>query len=474
MKDKILGQLESLFPEKMISPEKISPTKISTDEKDLLLHAGDLWPRKLIRQRLGEKIELPLAVVRPSSTGDVQKIVQWANREKIALIPYGGGTGVCGGTLPVVRSVAVDLKELNKIKEINLDSLYVTSEAGILGGELEKQLNEKGVSLCHFPTAYAISTLGGWISTRASGQMSTAYGSIENMVLALKGVLPTGECVETKLVPRSATGFSVKDLFIGGEGTMGIVTEATCQVHRLPEQREFLSFSVDSVREGLKAIQKLIQKGIRPAVVRFYDEMDTQLALSEMGLDTSGNLLVLVFQGEKEIVQFQKEQTEKEISKTGKNLGSKPAEHWWSHRFDLDHIKLTQILSQEGMILDTIEVAAIWSHLESLYESMKKAISEAGVTILAHFSHFYHTGGSIYFTFFGNFPDKETLEKYDLVWERAMEACLSAKGTISHHHGIGLLRKKWIKRELESGWDLVAKIKKTLDPNDILNPQKMV
>lgn len=460
MRDDALNRLEQLFPK-----------KISFEEKELLKHAGDLWPRKLILQRLGGKMELPLAVVSPTSVEEVQEIVKWANREKIALIPYGGGTGVCGATMSVGRTISVDLKGLNRIKEINSDSLYVVSEAGVLGGELEKALNDKGTSLCHFPTVYAISTLGGWISTRASGQMSTAYGSIEDMVLSLGVVLPSGEFVRTKNVPRSAAGFSLKELFMGSEGAFGIVTEATCQIHRLPETREFLSFSFNSVHEGLSAIQKLIQKGIRPAIIRLYDEMDTQLALSEIGLEATGNLLVVIFQGDSDIVQFQKGAVEKECSKTARNLGEKPAAHWWKHRFDRDETKLTQILSQPGMILDTIEVATTWSYLKELHEAMKNAMSQE-VTVLAHFSHFYHTGGVIYFTFFGNVEEKEAPAKYDLVWEKAMEACLKNGGTISHHHGVGLLRKKWMKQELDGGWGLMNQLKRGIDPNHILNPKK--
>ncbi len=449
------------------------PGRISCEEKDLLRHAGDFWPRKILAERLGQKLKLPKAVVTPESIEEVQKCVAWAHQEKVAVIPYGGGSGVCGGTQVLEESVSLDLRSLNRIREIHPESSYVTAEAGILGPDLENALNEKGFTLNHFPASFHVSTLGGWISTRASGQLSTGFGSIENMLLALKVVLPNGHLLETKLTPRSSTGPSLNHLFLGSEGTLGVIVEATCQIHKFPSETCFLSFSFQSVSQALFSIRTLIQKNIFPVVIRLYDEVDTQMALSEIGLEASGNLLIVLFQGEKEIVEAQKTIAQKIFSNSGKSLGEKPAQHWWKHRFDLNDKKVMQILSQEGMILDTIEVAAPWDRLETLYQDMKKAI-ESEITVLAHFSHFYLTGGSIYFTFVGGTEEKEVLEKYDRVWKKAMESCLKAGGTISHHHGIGVLRKKWIQKELGEGWAVLSQLKKTLDPSNILNPQKLL
>ncbi len=206
-------------------------------------------------------------------------------------------------------------------------------------------------------------------------------------------------------------------------------------------------------------------------MVRLYDELDTQVASSEMGIDISGNLVVLVFQGEKEIINAQIGITQKNFNKEGQNLGEKPALYWWDHRFDLNDKRLTQVLSSEGMILDTIEVATTWDHLENLYRSVKKAMGEE-VMVLAHFSHVYLTGASIYFTFIGNVGDDAALQKYDAIWTNAMQACLKSHGTISHHHGIGEVRKDWIKKELGSGWNVLSQIKQSLDPNNIFNPDK--
>ncbi|MBI3018288.1 MAG: FAD-binding oxidoreductase [Deltaproteobacteria bacterium] len=449
------------------------PGKVSFEEKDLLFHAGDLWPRKLIIQRLGQKLILPKAIVRPESVEDIQALLTWAHQKKVGVIPYGGGSGVCGGTQVLGESVSLDLRKMNHIRELNDDSSYVTAEAGILGPDLENALNQKGFTLNHFPASFHISTLGGWISTRASGQLSTGFGSIEDLLLALKVVLPNGHVLETKLTPRSSTGPSLNHLFLGSEGTLGVIVEASLKMYRLPPEREFLSFSFQTISEALLAIRTLVQKNIFPAVIRLYDEVDTQMALSEIGLKASGNLLVLLFQGEQEIVEAQKNIAQKIFSHKGKALGEKPAQHWWEHRFDLNEKKVTQILSQEGMILDTLEVATTWNHLETLYAEMKKMI-ESEIIVLAHFSHFYLTGGSIYFTFVGSTEEQEALTKYDTVWDKAMEACLKVGGTISHHHGIGLLRKKWIQRELQEGWAILSQLKKGIDPYNILNPKKLL
>ena len=452
----------------------VLPERVSTQKKDLVAHAGDLWPRRLILRRLKKEIKQPLAVVTPISSKEVQILLKWANEKGVSVIPFGGGSGVCGGVEVIGDSIALDLKKLNQILEINDTSLYVKVGAGILGGELEKRLNERGLTLCHFPASFFISTVGGWISTRASGQMSTAYGSIEDILLSLKVVLPNGALLETKLVPRSATGPDLKELFLGGEGSFGVVTEATCGVRKIPPVREFLSFSFEHSSKGLLGIRTLLQSGISPAVVRLYDELDTALQLSEIGLSASGNLLLLIFEGTQAMVQFQKEEALKLFSKEGKNLGEKPAKHWWAHRFDLNDQKLITLLSQEGVILDTIEVAATWDDLEGLYQGVKEAIGST-LTVMAHFSHFYLTGGSIYFTVVGNVDEEKALETYDHLWQKAMEAVLVSKGTISHHHGIGLLRKDWIQKELGSeGYALLSQIKKAVDPKNILNPGKLI
>lgn len=464
----MIDELKSLFPNRII-----------TSEKELACYLGDYWPRTLLQKRLGEKLKFPKAVIYPESIKDIQTLVHWAARrvassEKISLIPWGAGSGVCGGTAPIEDSIMVSLRRLNHVQEIEPEAQYVKAETGILGPDLENALNHKGLTLNHFPTSFAISTLGGWISTRASGQFSTAYGSIEDMVLAMKVVLSDGSVIETKLSPKSATGPNLNKLFLGAEGTLGFVVEATLQAHRLAKHRDFLSFSFRSVEEGLLAIRSLLHRGIFPAVLRLYDETDTQLALSEVGIKESGNLLIVVLQGEKEIVQFQRSEVENACTRKGKDLGQAASKHWWEHRFALNEKKLVQVMSSEGMILDTIEVATTWNHLRDLYLNMKKAMEEAGVTVLAHFSHFYVTGGCIYFTFIGNVEEKDALTKYDLVWEKAMDACLKSHGTISHHHGIGLLRRKWIQQELGAGYDVLLKIKKALDPNNILNPGKLL
>src|SRR3990167_4036385 len=208
--------------------KKIFPGQVFVEEKILQKYAGDLWPRYLIQKRLGQKIKFPTVVFQPKTILDVQKLVQWANAHQIiAIVPFGGGSGVCGGATITQESIALDLRKLNQVKDINIVSHTVTAEAGILGPELEKSLNQKGLTLCHFPASFDISTLGGWISTRASGQLSTYYGSIEDMLLSLKVVLADGSLVETKLTPRTATGPSLNELFLGAEGTLGIVVEAT-------------------------------------------------------------------------------------------------------------------------------------------------------------------------------------------------------------------------------------------------------
>ncbi len=462
-----------MIPKKFKTLVNLLGNKVSLESNDLQSYAGDLWPRRLIRERLGEKMILPGAVVHASRVQDIQKLLVWANETKTSVIPFGGGSGVCGAAQTLAEEVVVDLRGMSKVNEIDSISLYMRAEAGILGPDLEKALNSKGLTLAHFPASFFISTLGGWVSTRACGQFSTAYGSIEDILLALDVVLPNGSLLKTKLVPRAATGPSLRELFLGAEGTLGIVTEATCQVQKVPSKRLHRSYSFDDLSVALDNVREIIQKRIFPAVIRLYDETDTQLMSNEIHIPITGNLLILIFEGEEETTRFQTEMTEKIILNRGQRLDEKVAKHWWDHRFDLNEKKMKEILSQQGMILDTIEVATTWSQLKSLYDNVKKAMGSQ-VLVMAHFSHMYQTGASIYFTFVGNVEEKDALNSYDGIWQRAMEACLNFGGTISHHHGIGLLKKEWLKKELNEGWDLLLQIKNVIDPNHILNPGKLI
>jgi alkyldihydroxyacetonephosphate synthase len=449
----------------------------------------------------------PDFIVHPAEEVQMQKLLKLANSLKIPVIPYGGGSGVCGGTTPVKGGIILDLKKMNKILNIDEKSLTVTCESGIIGENLEKKLNGKGYTLGHHPQSIYCSTLGGWIATRSAGQLSTKYGKIEDIVLGIRVILPDGEILETRAIPRTATGPNIMQIFLGSEGTLGIITQATLRIHNYPEVRNFSSFEFEDVSLGLSAIRNILQSGIRPAGVRLYDELDTIIFKMTKEEDSKnkifspilkfakdkveklifrrpilGNklassvgkkvLLILSFEGKREIVELEK-RISKEIclknkgEDTGEELGLK----WWNHRFDVAY-NLSKVF-HSCSFADTIEVATTWDRIEKLYYSLKEELSK-DVFIMAHFSHAYQEGCSVYFSIMAREADEQkSREFYDRIWDRAISTCLANGGTISHHHGVGYSKGKYLEEELKEGMRIYKNLKSTLDPNNILNPGKM-
>ncbi len=483
--------------------------KVSIREDDLIAYARDAWPKTTIKFQQGKIEYLPKAIVWPSDRDDVVKIVRFANEKLIPLIPFGGGSGVCGGTMPVNGGVIVDLKRMERILRIDETSLTFTAEAGIIGERLERTLNENGFTLGHFPSSIYCSTLGGWLATRSAGQLSTKYGKVEDMVLSVEVVLPDGKVMETKPSPRSAVGPNLTQLFVGSEGVLGIITKATMKIWKVPETRSFAGVLFESVENGLRAIRNILQNGIYPAVVRLYDELDTFMIAEDKTKQTSSRvqlsddtfkkelfhraerflishpeviglltplipkkcLLILAFEGGSEHVELERNMALKIAKENGgKDLGEEPGRKWWETRYRVSY-GLSPVFYIGGFA-DTIEVATTWDNVLNLYYSMKNAMTEHCL-VLAHFSHAYRDGCSIYFTFAGSAQEDKKEELYDKILKSALDACITAGGTISHHHGVGYSKQRWLKQEYAGGMEILKNLKRTLDPNNIMNPGKL-
>jgi len=452
----------------------LGPKKVSHSELDKVAYSKDMWPLGQLWTRSGEVKYKPDFVVWPETTEEVSRLVKTCNETGYPLIPYGAGSGVCGGAVPVDGGIVCDLKKMNRIDAVNDKSLLATVQTGIIGEHLERRLNHKGYTLGHFPSSIYSSTLGGYLATRSAGQLSTKYGKIEDMAVSLQVVLPDGEIVRTRTAPRSATGPNFNQLFLGSEGTLGIITKATLRIHPKPEKRVFQSYLFEGVEKGCRVIRKALQMGITPAVVRLYDKADTALSLEAIDFqqEIKGCLLILIHEGWPRRCELESEMVDRICKEeSGKNIGQSPAKHWWKNRYAINY-KQSLLLSSEKMIFDTVEVATTWTNLLNLHQSMKSALGDQ-LTVLAHFSHAYRDGCSIYFTIMGQSEDMPDTEFYHKIWQDALDACIKAGGTISHHHGVGILKAKWMERQLGSWMKVYAGIKKRLDPNNILNPHKM-
>lgn len=482
-----------------------------------LENARDKWPKNLFYRTRTSELKKPDCVAYPSRISEISEILKIANCRRIPIIPFGGGSGVLGAANSEYGGIAINMMRMDNLAAIDEMNLTATFQTGIFGDELEKRLNERGYSLGHFPASIAISTLGGWLATRSSGQCATKYGKIEDMVLGMKVVLASGEVLDLKPKPGHSLGPDLMPLFLGSEGTLGIIAEATLKIMPLPRFRKFAAFGFSDLFDCLEACRKTVQSGVKPAVLRIYDPFDCLMngpkehnigkefgeekvkrGLSFSGVKLkkffAGNpnltnslisaaekigaanfLVVLVFEGNHKA----RVEAEHKIAKDifgyfgGKEKGTKPAELWLKSRYKLSYEKLENHFAA-GIFADTLDVSVSWSDAANVYGKVKKAVKNNSL-VMAHFSHFSPQNLCIYFTFAGAFYDElRGSEKHQKVWNAALDACLKAGGTISHHHGVGLAKKEYAEKQLGPEYlKTLRKFKAILDPNNILNPGKI-
>ena len=427
----------------------------------------DLWPAAVMRERAGAQPARVL-VARPSGRDQVAAILRWATEHRVAVTPLGGGSGVCGAVGPQSGEVVLDMSALDRILEIDEVNLTCRAEAGVNGYELEKKLNERGLTLGHFPSSLPGTTVGGLVSTRSTGQQSSLYGGIEAMVIGLAVVLPDGTFAAPRPGPRSALGPALHELWIGAEGALGVILGAELRVHRLPPRVLGRAYAFPSLQLGLDAMREVMQSGIRPLVMRLYDAEDA--AFSGFDLDGGWCALVVANAGLEEIANAEAAAVRR-LAGEARDLGEEPWERWQKHRFDLSAERMAALLAPPNAYLDTIELAAKWTVLPELHARVKSAIAVGGIA-LCHFSHAYGQGCCAYFTFGGSGDDEEGARAaYEGAWEGAMTAALELGATITHHHGTGQARARWVASEM-GGWLAAWRaIRNGIDPAGIMNPR---
>jgi alkyldihydroxyacetonephosphate synthase len=477
---------------------------VSTADGDRLASGRDAWPLGHIRARAGRPATPADAVCWPRSTDEVAAVVRLANEEGFALVPLGAGSGVCGGTAAVRGGVALDLKRMDRLVRVRDETLLCEAEAGINGQRLEDALNRRGYTLGHFPSSIFCSTLGGWLAARSAGQASTKYGKIEDLCAGLEAVLPTGAVAVAKPVPRAAAGPDWRQVLIGSEGTLGVITRAWLRVSPLPEARRFLCYRFPSVEAGLGTIRRVLRRGLRPAGVRLYDPLDTLVGVSGGGgakgaiaeaahaiFERAKRLLlehpdwsplvegfaggchgVFVCEGDRDLVDLEARAIAAEAAGArAEDRGPAPAERWMAHRYDVSYKGAP--LFREGAFVDTMELAAPWDRIADVYARVRGAISHLAVT-LAHFSHAYSDGVSVYFTFAAAVDgDDATEARYHAIWNAGLAAALDAGACVSHHHGVGLLKAPFLPRELGGFHEALVAVKRALDPKNVMNPGKL-
>ncbi len=493
--------------------------RISQGAADRLVYSRDMWPKALFSLRDNKpSVHPPDFVVWPQTTQEVSEIVLLAAKHSVPLIPFGAGSGVCGGAMATGGGIIVDLKRMNQCVEVSPIDHLATFQTGIIGQTLEDTLNLHGLTLGHFPASIYCSTLGGWLATRSAGQFSSKYGKIEDMVFELEVVLGDGRIVHCSAKHEP----SLLPLIVGSEGTLGIITQATLKVHPLPEIRAFRAYEFPRVTAGCEAMRRIMQRGLKPAALRLYDAVDSFMAhpkrksrssrslldgalhwlpqvadswnpdlkkrlvrsaLSRAGLVNraldqilpriSGKCLaILGFEGERYLTETEAALCHAEFLATGgKDLGEQAGLDWYNRRYAVSYKQSP--LYVNGGFVDTMEVSTTWDRLIDLYQAVRKALSDHAL-VLTHFSHAYPEGCSIYFTIVGSSEGRIKSDNlYDEIWRSGLSATIKAGGSISHHHGIGQSKATFMQEEHGPAMLILRQLKTVLDPKGIMNPGKL-
>jgi alkyldihydroxyacetonephosphate synthase len=467
-----------------------------------LAHARGQGLPDLLRLRAGVISALPDAVALPDSAQEIEQVVEVCGRSEIRVIPWGGGTSVTGAVnvLPSQDPViSLDMQGLSTLEDLDIDSGLATFGAGIRGPDLESQLAPYGLTLGHFPQSWELSTLGGWIATRASGQESLAYGGIDRLLAGAEAIAPSGR-LELAAMPSTAAGPDLRQLLLGSEGRFGVLTRATVRIRSRPETLQVEALLLPSWERGLEAVRQMVQDRLPLQMLRLSDEPETEVALRAgladhslvrpllrgwirlRGIRSSGCLMLCGAAGRVEEIEVALDRAAAVLRRHGAvALGRRPGNRWLEDRFR--HPYLRDSLLDRGIATDTLETAAPWSSLPTLALRVRVALESAlqnekeATTVLCHLSHPYQDGASLYFTFFFRCPADvdEALARWGHLKRRATEALLDAGGTLTHHHGVGLWHAPWLDREVGStGRKLLEAAARAVDPEGILNPQVLL
>jgi alkyldihydroxyacetonephosphate synthase len=472
---------------------------LADDHATRVAHAAGRSYPDLIHLRAGDGSGAPDAIVYPSDSAQLAPLLAACARQGIAVVPFGGGTSVVGGVEALTgdhhAAISLDLSRLNRVIAVDKTSLTAIVEPGLFGPELERQLGAAGVTLGHFPQSFEYSTVGGWVATRSAGQASSGYGRIDELVEAVRCVTPAGE-LATLDTPASAAGPALRELVVGSEGVLGVISSATLRVRPAPAERHYEGWSFASFEAGLEAYRALEQSGATPDVARLSDEEETRLTMalgSSGGLaERLGRLYLRVsghergciaftgFDGDSDGVAARRGRAAEILRAAGAvPLGTRPGRSWLRSRFAGPYLR--DDLMDRGVMVETLETATTWSNLRVLYaavgDALRTALAERGTppAVMCHVSHLYPSGASLYFTFIARQEQGAELDQWRAAKHAACDAIVAAGGTITHHHAIGRDHSAWMPAEVgELGVDVLRAVKDRVDPTGIMNPGKLL
>jgi alkyldihydroxyacetonephosphate synthase len=449
----------------------------------------------LLAQRAGDCEDAPDAVVAPADPAQVQALVYACAEAGVAVVPFGGGTSVVGGLEPERAGfdalISLDLGRLDGLVSMDERSLTAVFEPGMRLPEADGALAKHGFTLGHVPQSYEWATVGGCVATRSAGQASTAYGRIEDNVVAMSCATPMG-ALATLDAPASAAGPSLRELVTGSEGTLGVITQVALRVFPVAAAQRYEGWFFRSFAEGADALRRLAQRGEAPDVARLSDESETRMSLAMAGDDglkakaggallrargySGGCLLVAGWEGSTQELSRRHSPAARLLRDAGGlAVGRAPGEAWRASRFAGPHLR--DDLLDRGVLVETLETATSWSNLDNLYRGVSGALrgALAQPMVLCHISHVYATGASLYFTVFARQDAADPAGQWRRAKTAACEAIVAAGGTITHHHAVGRDHVPWLGAELgDLGIELLRALRERCDPAGVMNPGKLL
>jgi alkyldihydroxyacetonephosphate synthase len=429
----------------------------------------DWWPLAMIWALDSQVATRAALIVRPGDAAQVQDVLRVCDDARIPVTAAAGRSGVCGASVPAFGGVLLDLTAMEGIIGVDHTSMLVDVLPGTFGDVFEDTLRaEHQVTCGHWPQSMALSTIGGWVACRGAGQMSTRYGKIEDIVESLDVVLADGTLIRTGGAPRAAVGPDITQLFVGSEGTLGVITRATLRAHPLPPAEVRAAFSFATFDAALNAMRRIVQRGARPAVLRLYDAIEADRSYQT----GDQQILLMLDEGDAHVVEATRRIVDEECAREGQEAPVELVGRWMEHRNDVSAL---EALISRRFVVDTMEVSCSWGVMSEVYRAATEAIRNVEHTMVAsaHQSHSYTDGGCLYFTFAGKPPEGERERYYRAAWDAGQHAVLHAGGALSHHHGVGLNRSRFVGEALGAGLGVLQSVKDALDPNGILNPGKL-
>ena len=443
-------------------------TEVTTDHADRSEASRDWWPLAMIWALDNQVPGLASVVARPHTSAEVASVLAVCNEAGVPVTAAAGRSGVCGASVPAHGGVVLDLTALTGLVEVDTDSLVIDVAPGTFGDHLEAQLRaDHGLTLGHWPQSVALSTVGGWLACRSAGQLSNRYGKIEDIVVGLDVALADGSVITTGGAPRSAVGPDLTQLFVGSEGTLGIITGSRLRVRPAPDHEARAAYGFASWDEGMEACRRILRRGANPAVLRLYDEVESHRSYQTGEL----HVLLVLDEGDPVTVDANLRIVADECG-DAELLPTELVDQWMGHRNDVS--ALAGLIGNR-FVVDTMEISGPWSVLPGIYRAAVDALGAIdGVRAAsAHQSHAYTDGACLYFTFAGRPPDGDRDAFYQRCWDAGTRAVLANGGSLSHHHGVGLNRSRFTAEALGSGHAVLVATKQALDPNGILNPGKL-